>query len=190
MNDQKKSVVSASIKKLRDGIRYHRDQKGDDRCWLDDNGLWSLLHNNTQAHETSLPSFEEMMRACRDFFLHRRALTPDPIPSDAKLDPKTWDDDLLVMTNDELEKEFLRLQHAIQTHQESKEKPLAIEDDRLLYKVLPEKLPADFRLPPEEDFLGEGKQPNAGCPSFWRSHETCPCKEHDLHRWGPCCNNK
>lgn len=31
------------ITKLRDAIRKHRDQRGDDRCWMDDEELYKVL---------------------------------------------------------------------------------------------------------------------------------------------------
>lgn len=35
--------LNAGRKKLLDAIRWHRDQRGDDRCWLDDEQLYMLL---------------------------------------------------------------------------------------------------------------------------------------------------
>lgn len=63
--------------------------------------------------------------------------------------------------------------------------PGTADDDRALYAILPEKMPADLRLPPEDHFLGETKSPDAGCPAFWRSHDGCG-PECNLHQWGPC----
>ncbi|MBI4458052.1 hypothetical protein HY633_03765 [Candidatus Uhrbacteria bacterium] len=176
--------LSAAIKKFRQSIRYHRDQKGDDRCWLDDYKLWALLED-TPPKPTALPPHDEMMARCRDFFTHRRADAADPIPADAQADSQKWDDDLEVMSEESLRLELDRLMKAIAAHRDMKGRPLTLEDDRTLYKVLPEKLTADFRLPPEGEFLGEEKA-NAGCPAFWRSHASCPCKHHDIHHWGPC----
>jgi hypothetical protein len=34
---------------LRAGIRKHRDQKGDDRCWMDDEELYKLLPEGYEA---------------------------------------------------------------------------------------------------------------------------------------------
>src|SRR5262245_65608880 len=31
------------VKQLQDAIRKHRDERGDDRCWLDDRDLYSIL---------------------------------------------------------------------------------------------------------------------------------------------------
>lgn len=35
--------TSASLTALQNGVRSHRDQRGDDRCWLDDETLYALL---------------------------------------------------------------------------------------------------------------------------------------------------
>ena len=191
----------AAIREQRQVIREHRDQKGDDRCWLDDYYVWVML-NDTSADLPSevltqagppMPSFEEGMRCCRDFYNFRRRGEADTTPSDAVLDPTQWDGDLAGMSNEELVKELMRIQQAIRTHRDisgrlacRSGRPRTFEDDRALYVVLPEKIPADFRLPPEDEFLGEAKSPRAGCPSFWRSHAGCSVGKHNLHQWGPC----
>lgn len=63
---------------------------------------------------------------------------------------------------------ILQCRNAIRAHRDAR------GDDRLPYAVLPEKIPCDFRLPPEAEFLGEAIAPHAGRPSFWRSHSACP----------------
>lgn len=173
-----------SIRRLRSAVREHRDQKGDDRCYLDDAAFWTVLDD--AATRVALPSFGEGMRRCREFYAHRRAETADPIPPDAILDPARWDEDLAAMSGSDLTRTYAALAAAIRGHREVTGRPRALEDDRRLYAVLPERLPADFRLPPIEEFLGEAKSPCAGCPSFWRSHLGCGTDDHDLHRWGPC----
>lgn len=173
-----------SVKAFRAAIRKHRDQKGDDRCWLDDYFVWSVL-GDTPLEPTAF-SYEEGMQRCRDFFVHRRAATLDPTPSEAIIDPTQWDTDLASMTDAELTTEIERISTAITAHRDITNRQRTLEDDRALYAILPEKILADFRLPPENEFLGETK-PNAGCPAFWKSHNTCRCAEHSLHRWGPCC---
>ena len=179
------STPIEQIKTLRQSIRYHRDQKGDDRCWLDDHRLWSLLED-TQPKTIDLPSFDQMMETCGAFYLHRRADTPDVIPADAMRDPSYWNDDLQRMNEAELQEELLRTQTAIRKHRDIESSKRTLENDRELYRILPEKMSADFRLPSKEAFLGEEGAPNSGCPSFWRSHQNCTTKQHDLHKWGPC----
>ena len=179
------SALLYAIKVRRDYVRWHRDQKMDDRCWIDDLGLWEFLRD-TPPHEGKMLSFEEGMRLCKEFYAHRRAEAPDAIPAHALIDPAQWDLDLRGMHHAELVAELHKIQITIQAHRDIKDRKRTLEDDRALYALLPEKLPADFRLPPEPDFLGEAKAPKAGCPSFWRSHGNCATEKHDLHRWGPC----
>jgi hypothetical protein len=167
---------------MRGRIREHRDQKGDDRCWLDDYGVWEMLPDSPPMPRLSL---EDGMKCCNEFWAFRRTNFPDPVPSDAILDPNFWDDDLIEMSAEELAEEFVRLCRAVRAHRDVAGRPRTISDDQALYTVLPEKIPADFRLPPEEEFLGEAKSPNAGCPAFWRSHKNC-LAECNLHKWGPC----
>ena len=171
------------ISLMRERIRWHRDQKGDDRCWLDDYEVWALLPDSPPEPRTP-PTFEEGMRRCREFWTYRRAEYPDPAPPNAALDRNCWDDDLSEMSVEELAREFLRIGGAIRAHRGVTGRPRYLPDDRALYAVLPEKIPADFRLPPKEEFLGEAKAPNAGCPAFWRSHSRCTAC--NLHQWGPC----
>lgn len=170
------------IKRCRAAIRAHRDAKLDDRCWVDDYAVWATLEESPDI--TTPPVYEEAMKQCRAFYLSRRARTPDAAPPDAVTDPALWDADLETMTAAQLTEELARLQAAVRAHHG--EKSHRIEHDRVLYHVLPEKIPADFRLPPEGEFLGEAKAPHAGCPSFWRSHAKCATACHNLHRWGPC----
>lgn len=172
-------LVEAIVER-RATIRAHRDAKGDDRCWIDDHAVWAFTEG-APVDAGPLPAFEEGMRRCREFYQHRRAEQPD-----AGAAALSHDRDLAAMTQAELAKCLTALQLAIRTHAQVKGRPRNLDDDRALYAVLPEKAPADFRLPPEPDFLGETKAPHAGCPSFWRSHQNCEGTTHDLHRWGPC----
>jgi len=171
----------------RKAIRYHRDQKGDDRCHLDDLAVWVLAVLDFEIW-VRLP--ENMMSLCIEFYKYRRCDQADPVPKDAILNPDLWDNDLEVMTKNELVAELCKIQMAILTHYFMlKGKHRSYHDDRRLYAVLPEKMPVDFRLPSKKTFLGEGLAPHAGCPSYIRSHENCagtvehPC---NLLAWGPC----
>lgn len=181
-------IKNASVQNIiqcRNAIRTHRDARGDDRCWLDDYFVWNMI-DGTPAPPTGTPPFHEGMQTCRAFFQFRNAATADPMPLNAISDPARWDEDLMDMDDAGLTKELTRLQDAIRAHRDIGDRPRTADDDRDLYAVLPEKIPCDFRLPPEKDFLGEAKAPNAGCPSFWRSHAACPASCHDFTRWGPC----
>lgn len=166
---------------MREAIRAHRDARGDDRCWLDDYVVWAKLADTPPEPENP-PPYEEAMKNCRDYFNLRRG---DKAPANVRM-PENPDGDLENMPPEELARETEKLRAAIRAHRDITGRPRTIEDDRALYAALPEKTEADFRLPPEPDFLGERKAPHAGCPSFWRSHGNCPARRHDLHRWGPC----
>ncbi|MEZ0224701.1 MAG: hypothetical protein ACAH83_09125 [Alphaproteobacteria bacterium] len=165
-------------------IRAHRDAKLDDRCWLDDYLVWDMVEGSP-PDISAPPPYAEAMQRCRDYYQHRRSETFDAADSAGGSDDK----DLSAMEQAKLAKALGALQAAIKAHRDVKDRPRNLDDDRALYAALPEKIAADFRLPPEPDFLGEAKAPRAGCPSFWRSHEKCTAK-HDMHRWGPCGGEK
>ncbi|MDO8493134.1 MAG: hypothetical protein Q7S19_01145 [bacterium] len=188
-------VLVLSVNKLieailerRSIIRVHRDQRMDDRCWLDDYPVWLML-NDTPEEPAKLPVHEEMMNLCKNFYVFRREPKADKIPPRAIRDRRLWDKDLyaptLIRTN--LIKELFKIQVSIKNHRDISYRHRTTEDDRMLYSILPEKMPADFRLPPRKDFLEDGKAPIAGCPAFHKSHDSCPkdipC---NTHAWGPC----
>lgn len=177
--------LKTAILKRRGVIRAHRDMRGDDRCWADDYFVWAMI-DGCPMLPTALPSLEEGMRVCRQFYQWRRAQIIDPMPIDAIVNRNLWDNDLVYMTRGQFLDELVRIQNGIHAHFAIGDRPRTLEDDRALYALLPEKLPADFVLPPEDEFLGESKAPLAGCPSFWKSHKNCPAALHNLHQWGPC----
>ncbi|MEK7083172.1 MAG: hypothetical protein AAB972_03285 [Patescibacteria group bacterium] len=179
------SALKELIIQRRSIIRHHRDQRLDDRCWLDDYLVWAMCADSS-AQPSLPPTFDEAMRKCHQFYKCRRAESPDPTSVKAILDTGQWDDDLKAMTGGELIDELTRIQQAIRCHRDIKNRPRSTNDDRLLYSILPEKIPADFQLPPEDEFLGELKSPHAGCPAFWRSHANCLVTRHNFHQWGPC----
>lgn len=57
-----KDQLIEEIKKLRTGIRAHRDSTGQDLCWHHPN-LWSLLPEKTNA-KISVPEWSEFMKGC------------------------------------------------------------------------------------------------------------------------------
>ncbi|MDI1228292.1 MAG: hypothetical protein PSY14_11465 [bacterium] len=175
----------AEIIACRHAIRQHRDAKGDDRCWLDDYAVWALIAGSFPV-PTEVPPVEEATDMCRAYFKLRRADTAEAQNPAAVTDPKLWDTDLEKMDDAQLTQELARIHASVRLHRDNACKPLTLDDDRALYAVLPEQVAADFRLPPEDEFLGEAKAPHAGCPSFWRSHAKCLVKRHNLHQWGPC----
>ena len=52
----------AEVKKLRDGIRKHRDSTGHDLCWHHPD-LWQLLPERTEP-EIAVPPWPKFMRGC------------------------------------------------------------------------------------------------------------------------------
>ena len=176
--------TSLEIKKIRQAIRYHRDQKGDDRCWVDDYLIWKFLPDSS-PEPTTPPPFEKAMGCCRSFYDNRRAEQPDEPVSKIENNPAKWDEDLAGMNEVELNAEFEKLLAALRKHRDVIGRERTLDDDRILYQVLPEKITADFRLPDKAEFI-DGVKPGCGCPNFWKSHENCPTDKHDLHRWGPC----
>lgn len=177
--------LKLAILERRNAIRKHRDAIGDDRCWVDDYLVWQMVVE-VPCVPIMPPDFETAMNLCRQFYHLRRAETLDPMPDDAVLDYGLWDDDLAEITKDRLLDKLDEIQRVIWRHYDVGDRPRTIEDDRMLYAILPEKVPGDLRLPPEDEFLGEVLAPVAGCPAFWRSHGTCPVSCHNLHAWGPC----
>ncbi|OHA33722.1 MAG: hypothetical protein A2928_01975 [Candidatus Taylorbacteria bacterium RIFCSPLOWO2_01_FULL_45_15b] len=173
------------IKKIRCAIRYHRDQVEDDRCWLDDYLVWAELPDSPPPRNLTL---QQKLLKCEIFYANRRADEPDPRSEQAILDPALWDRDLEKMSLIELAQTKATLLFVVGYHRDLEEverRARTIKDDRDLYSIaLPEKIPADFRLPPRDEFLGRAKS-GAGCPNFWDSHEHCG-RECNLYEWGPC----
>src|SRR5690606_32948778 len=93
MNSEEENALRRKIAAIRAAIRHHRDEKGDDRCWLDDYFIWDFLPDSPGV-PTTLPPGDEAMAACRAFYNLRNAPTPDPVPPDAVTDPARWDADL------------------------------------------------------------------------------------------------
>jgi hypothetical protein len=52
----------AEVKRLRNGIRQHRDSTGHELCWHHP-ALWSLLPERTEPH-IAVPEWPQFMRGC------------------------------------------------------------------------------------------------------------------------------
>lgn len=64
----------ARIDQLEAAIRKHRDQRGDDRCWLDDLELYAVLPEGPPTHEAmALPPREQFLANCARFHESRQA---------------------------------------------------------------------------------------------------------------------
>lgn len=60
----------AKIAGLENAIREHRDQRGDDRCWLDDERLYAVLPDHTA--NTALPDKATFLKNCERFWKCRQ----------------------------------------------------------------------------------------------------------------------
>ena len=59
------------VVKLRAAIRQHRDEKGNDRCWLDDSRLYQVLPEQ-EGPEWKLPCKEEFLKNCEMYWKGRQ----------------------------------------------------------------------------------------------------------------------
>ncbi len=59
------AALAAEVRRLRAGIRSHRDQRGDDRCWLDDEKLYGCMPEGIPARTALDP--ELMLPNCQRF---------------------------------------------------------------------------------------------------------------------------
>jgi hypothetical protein len=74
MNDDESELVvwlRAEVGRLRAAIREHKDRRGDDRCWLDDGKLYSVLDGGG-SRDSSLPPKCEFLESCARFWEQRQ----------------------------------------------------------------------------------------------------------------------
>ncbi len=188
--DQDIFVLQAELIQHRRIIRWHRDQKGDDRCWLDDFLVWKQVLGAPDYKEVAVAAggrkFDAAeLRHCEFFYEKRNAEVADVIPEgvDAEVNKANREDtDLEKIDKAGLAVKILELKKLV--YAECEKTSRTADDDRILYSILPEKDPADFRLPPREEFLGRAKA-GAGCQHFFDSHRGCGAL-CNLHHWGPC----
>lgn len=89
--------LTAAILERRSAIRSHRDQRGDNRCWVDDYTVWMFVEGLVTAPLVPF-DYVAVMQNCHQFYHCRRADQPDPMPVDAIMNPVHWDDDLASMS--------------------------------------------------------------------------------------------
>ena len=181
-------LLLQAIRDCRTDIREsHRDQKGDNRCWIDD----VLVHRWISGSESDvkiLPEALAMRELCSQFYEYRQNPADPLSPPEDHIDLGSVDRDLYEHENDRgwLLAEAARLGGVIKRHRDVGSRPRTYKDDAELYaEALPEKVIPYTRLPPREEFL-EGWGDRGGCPAFRRSHVDCSTSEHNLHQWGPC----
>lgn len=61
----------AEILRLRDAIRLHRGEKGNDRCWLDDQRLYGVLPD-VESADFRLPCRGEFLKNCERYWSQRQ----------------------------------------------------------------------------------------------------------------------
>lgn len=79
-----REALIVEVKKLRAGIRKHRDGSGHDLCWHHPE-LWGLLPEKVDP-EVAVPPWDKFMRGC---VAYRRALERE-LP-DAPVDDREYD---------------------------------------------------------------------------------------------------
>ena len=177
----KEGSMYIAILQRRGISRWHRDQKGDDRYWFDDYKINAMLIGAPSV-PIKIPA-EIGMVLCRLYYQSSRLDYKLPNPPGAILDPKRWNDDIGCMDFEKLLSELEKIQLAAHELIEIPWPRTASDYQRFYDQVLPEKILADFRLPPEPEFLGNIKK-NASCPNFWCSHAQDKTCHYD--QWGPC----
>lgn len=64
--------ASERVLQLETAIRNHRDQRGDDRCWIDDVELYALLPEGKGNSDLSLCHPDEMIENCKRYISARQ----------------------------------------------------------------------------------------------------------------------
>jgi hypothetical protein len=166
------TLLHAEVLRLRNAIRLHRDQRGDDRCWLDDVLLYKALPETVHSL-TQLQPKDEFMLACEKFWCTRQC-PAEPAYAGQQTEHRTYtDDDLAGKDLDGLLAEAGRLRTGIRSHRD-KGDARSWRDDATLYQLLPEKDPGITALPPKHVLLGN-------CKNYWQTRQT----QHPpkLHEW-------
>ncbi len=158
------------IIKLRNDIRWHRSQRGHDRCWLDDLKVYSNLPEYKNPYERELCGREEFLQRCGEFW-ERRQVPHERVTKE--LARKNWrrDSDLSSMDAKQLSDELARLRTGVRMHRERGDAK-TWQDDRRLYALLPDETNAITTLPERERFL-------RGCKRFFSTRSSPPL----LHEW-------
>lgn len=60
------------IAKLEAAIRKHRDARGHNRCWLDDQELYSVLPETIDTKDFKLPPKDEFLKECTKYHQDRQ----------------------------------------------------------------------------------------------------------------------
>jgi hypothetical protein len=65
-------ALANEVERLQAGIREHRDQRGDDRCWEDDARLYAVLGEGDGEADSALPPKAEFLKSCERFYEQRQ----------------------------------------------------------------------------------------------------------------------
>lgn len=149
-------------------IRWHRDQSGDDRCWLDDYQVYEMVLGLPALNVLFPP--DQRLSLCRQY--HRDRSSPElPCPSPRRKNcPRDYE--LRHCTAARLAEELEIIRAQVQAHHDLGDGQRTAADDRALYAILPDGIAADQRLPAEAEFL-------PSCEKFFDSRTTPP----KLHEW-------
>jgi hypothetical protein len=84
LNTMDRDALIAEVKRLRAGIRTHRDSSGHDLCWFHPQ-LWGLLPEPI-APEVAVPPWPKFMRGCLAFRASLDQELPDAPVADVEFD--------------------------------------------------------------------------------------------------------
>src|SRR5215510_4969998 len=83
--DLDRNALTAEVRRLRAGIRQHRDSVGHELCWHHPQ-LWGLLPEKTDP-QPSVPTWPEVLRGCVQYRESLDRQVPDAPRSDAPYRP-------------------------------------------------------------------------------------------------------
>jgi hypothetical protein len=81
-----RAALIAEVRRLRAGIRAHRDSSGHDLCWHHPQ-LWGLLPERTQP-DVAVPPWPKFLRGCVAYRAALDAELPDAPLADVDYDPR------------------------------------------------------------------------------------------------------
>ena len=86
LNEMSREALIDTVKRLRAGIRRHRDSSGHDLCWFHPQ-LWSLLPEPI-APDIAVPLWPKFLRGCVAFRTSLDKELPDAAIADVEFDER------------------------------------------------------------------------------------------------------